>query len=131
MCTQAIARWIQVGGSRERQTWWVRIPIVTQSRGTVALQHVTLQGHFRSLIVTLTSATALLTPALSLAQVTLEPDGRWSYLLTAGANVSSGNNDAGSLNLAAESAQQTPYDKWTWSAKADHARSAGVATTDR
>lgn len=65
------------------------------------------------------------------AQVTLEPDGRWRYLLTAGANVSSGNNDAGSLNLAAESAQQTPYDKWTWSAKADHARSAGVATTDR
>lgn len=81
--------------------------------------------------MTLTSATALLTPVLSLAQVTLEPDGRWRYLLTAGANVSSGNNDAGSLNLAAESAQQTPYDKWTWSAKADHARSAGVATTDR
>ncbi|WP_332751577.1 DUF481 domain-containing protein [Hydrogenophaga sp.] len=85
----------------------------------------------RSLIVTLTSAAALFAPALSQAQVTLEPDGQWRYLLTAGANVSSGNNDAGSLNLAAEGAQQTPYDKWTWGAKADHARSAGVATTDR
>lgn len=85
----------------------------------------------RSLIVTLTSLAALIAPALSQAQVTLEPDGRWRYLLTAGANVSSGNNDAGSLNLAAEGAQQTPYDKWTWVAKADHARNAGVATTDR
>ncbi|WP_291212070.1 YdiY family protein [Hydrogenophaga sp.] len=85
----------------------------------------------RTLIVTLTSAAALLAPGLSQAQVTLKADGQWRYLLTAGANVSSGNNDAAALNLAAEGARQTNDDKWTWDAKADHARSAGVATTDR
>src|SRR3990167_3448003 len=85
----------------------------------------------RTLIVTLTSAAALLAPALSQAQVTLKPDGQWRYLLTAGANVSSGNNRAGSLNLAAEGARQTSDDKWTWSAKADRAQNAGVATTER
>lgn len=85
----------------------------------------------RTLIVALTSAAALLAPALSQAQVTLKADGQWRYLLSAGANVSSGNNKASSLNLAAEGASQTNDDKWTWGAKADHARSAGVATTDR
>lgn len=85
----------------------------------------------RTLIVALTSAAALLAPALTQAQVTLKADGQWRYLLSAGANVSSGNNNAGSLNLAAEGARQTSGDKWTWGAKADHARSAGVATTDR
>ncbi|MCW5653954.1 DUF481 domain-containing protein [Hydrogenophaga sp.] len=77
------------------------------------------------------AATALLAPALTHAQVTLKPDGQWRYLLTAGANVSSGNNRASSLNLSAEGARQTERDKWTWDARADHARSAGVATTER
>lgn len=85
----------------------------------------------RSLIATLTSTVALLAPALSQAQVTLKPDDQWRYLLTAGANVSSGNNNAGSLNLSAEGARQSDHDKWTWGAKADRARSAGVDTTDR
>ena len=85
----------------------------------------------RTFIAALTSAAALLVPTLSQAQVTLIPDGQWRYLLTAGANVSSGNNKAGSMNLAAEGAQQTPDDKWTWSAKADRAQNAGVATTER
>ncbi|MCB4362423.1 DUF481 domain-containing protein [Hydrogenophaga taeniospiralis] len=85
----------------------------------------------RTLIAALTSAAALLAPTLSQAQVTLIPDGQWRYLLTAGANVSSGNNKAGSMNLAAEGAQQSPDDKWTWSAKADRAQNAGVATTER
>jgi len=85
----------------------------------------------RTLIVTLSSAAGLLWPALSQAQVTLKPDGQWRYLLTAGANVSSGNNNAGTLNLAAEGANQTTYDKWTWNAKADYARNDGVDTTER
>lgn len=84
----------------------------------------------RPLIATLTSA-ALLAPALSPAQVTLKPDGQWRYLLSAGANVSSGNNDAASLNLAAEGARQTSRDKWTWDAKADRAQSKGVDTVER
>lgn len=81
-------------------------------------------------IATLTSA-ALLMPALSLAQVTLKPDGQWRYLLSAGANFSSGNNDAATLNLAAEGARQTTFDKWTWNAKADRARSNDVDTAER
>ncbi|MCV0439109.1 MAG: DUF481 domain-containing protein [Hydrogenophaga sp.] len=84
-----------------------------------------------SLSVTLSAASLLLLPALLQAQVTLKPDGQWRYLLTAGANVSSGNNNASSLNLAAEAARQTTYDKWTWGAKADHACNDGVATTER
>ncbi len=85
----------------------------------------------RSLIVAFASATALLAPMASQAQVTLKPDGQWRYLFTAGANVSSGNNKAASLNLAAEGAHQTTYDKWTWNARADHARHSGVSTTER
>src|SRR3990167_11429338 len=85
----------------------------------------------RTLIAALTSAAALLVPTLSQAQVTLIPDGQWRYLLTAGANVSSGNNKAGSMNLAAEGARQTPDDKWTWSAKADRAQNAGVGGPPR
>ena len=85
----------------------------------------------RPLIAQLTAIAALIAPVLSQAQVTLEPDGQWRYLLTAGANASSGNNNAASLNLAAEGARQSSNDKWTWGAKADHARSSGEATTDR
>ncbi|MDP3254020.1 MAG: DUF481 domain-containing protein [Hydrogenophaga sp.] len=84
----------------------------------------------RPLFVTLTAA-ALLAPPLSEAQVTLKPDGQWRYLLTAGANISSGNNDARSLNLSGEAARQTDNDKWTWNARADQASNSGVVTTDR
>ena len=87
--------------------------------------------HCRSLIATLTSITALVAPSMSSAQVTLKPDGQWRYLLTAGANISSGNNNAGSLNLSAEGARETDDDKWTWAAKADRARSSGVDTIER
>lgn len=76
-------------------------------------------------------AVLLLVPVLSPAQVTLKPDGQWRYLLTAGANVSSGNNNAGSLNLSAEGARQTGHDKWTWDAKADRARAGGNDTIER
>lgn len=76
-------------------------------------------------------AAILLLPGLSHAQVTLKPDGQWRYLLTAGANFSSGNNDAATLNLAAEGARQTAIDKWTWGAKADRARSNDVDTVER
>ncbi|MBX3609458.1 MAG: DUF481 domain-containing protein [Hydrogenophaga sp.] len=72
-----------------------------------------------------------LAPALAFAQVTLKPDGQWRYLLSAGASVSSGNNDATTLNLSAEGARQTAIDKWTWDAKADRARSSGVSTVER
>ncbi len=85
----------------------------------------------RMTIATLSSVAALLAPTLSQAQVTLEPDSQWRYLLTAGANVSSGNNNAGTLNLAAEGARLSEVDKWTWAARADYARNDGVDTTER
>jgi len=88
-----------------------------------------MPGRFRFAHLTLSAA--LLLPALASAQVTLEPDGKWRYLLSAGANVSLGNNESATLNLAAEGARQTGYDKWTWIAKADHASHDGVATTER
>lgn len=65
------------------------------------------------------------------AQVTLEPDGRWRHLFTAGANISSGNNDAASLNLSIEGARLTAQDKWTWDARADRSRSQGADTVER
>ncbi|MBL0919152.1 MAG: DUF481 domain-containing protein [Hydrogenophaga sp.] len=76
-------------------------------------------------------AALLIVPVLSQAQVTLKPDGQWRYLLTAGANVSTGNNEAATLNLSAEGARQTEIDKWTWDAKFDRGRSAGVDTIER
>ncbi|QHE83981.1 DUF481 domain-containing protein [Hydrogenophaga sp. BPS33] len=84
----------------------------------------------RALALTLSTA-ALLAPTVSHAQVTLKPDGKWRYLLSAGANISSGNNDAASLNLSAEGARQTDDNKWVWAAKADRARSNDVDTIER
>jgi len=84
----------------------------------------------RSRLAALASALLWL-PALAPAQVTLKPDGQWRYLLTAGANISSGNNNAGTLNLLAEGARQTTEDKWTWDAKADRARAGGNDTIER
>jgi putative salt-induced outer membrane protein len=52
-------------------------------------------------------------------------------LLTAGANASSGNNNATTLNLAYDAVRLSAGDKWTWGAKADYASSAGTATTQR
>lgn len=85
----------------------------------------------RLTIATLTSTAVLWVSMPALAQVTLKPDGQWRYLLTAGANISSGNNRAGSLNLAAEGARQTEADKWTWDARFDRAHNAGVDTVQR
>lgn len=84
----------------------------------------------RPLLVTAATA-ALLLPSLSQAQVTLKPDGQWRYLLSAGANFSSGNNDASAINLSAEGARQSTYDKWTWAAKADRATNDGADTVER
>lgn len=85
----------------------------------------------RPLLLKATAAAALMLPVLSQAQVTLKPDGQWRYLLSAGANFSTGNNEAGALNLAAEGARQSLNDKWTWDAKADRARSDGDDTVER
>lgn len=70
-------------------------------------------------------------PLLASAQVTLKPDGQWRYLLTAGANASTGNSKSASLNLTGEAARVRSFDKWTFLAQSAYARSDGETTTER
>ncbi len=65
------------------------------------------------------------------AQVTLKPDGVWRYLFTAGANLSSGNNESTTLNLSGDAARVTDYDKLTVTGQVAHASNNGNTTTER
>lgn len=76
-------------------------------------------------------ALLLATPLLAAAQVTLKPDGQWRYLLTAGANASTGNSKSASLNLSGEAARVRSFDKWTFLVQSAYARSDGKTTTER
>lgn len=73
----------------------------------------------------------LAAPLLAGAQVTLKPDNQWRYLLTAGANASTGNSKSASLNLVGEAARMSDIDKWTFLAQSAYARSDGETTTER
>ena len=76
-------------------------------------------------------AALLAAPLLASAQVTLKPDNQWRYLFTAGANASTGNNEALSLNLAGEAARVSAIDKWTFLGQAAYAHSDGETNTER
>jgi putative salt-induced outer membrane protein len=65
------------------------------------------------------------------AQVTLKPDGRWRYLLSAGGNATSGNSDVLAVNLAGEAARVTERDKWTWIGQAAYGKTNGARTANR
>lgn len=77
------------------------------------------------------AAALLATPLLAPAQVTLKPDNQWRYLLTAGANASTGNSKAASLNLSGEAARVSDIDKWTFAAQSAYARNDGRTETER
>src|SRR6218665_1818066 len=77
------------------------------------------------------TAALLATPLLASAQVTLKPDNQWRYLLTAGANASTGNSKAASLNLSGEAARVSDIDKWTFAAQSAYARNDGRTETER
>lgn len=77
------------------------------------------------------TAALLATPLLAPAQVTLKPDNQWRYLLTAGANASTGNSKAASLNLSGEAARVSDIDKWTFAAQSAYARNDGRTETER
>ncbi|WPB56953.1 YdiY family protein [Xylophilus sp. GOD-11R] len=65
------------------------------------------------------------------AQVTLKPDGKWRYLLTAGANATSGNTDTTQFNATGEAAKVTDHDKLTFRGQGNFGRVNGVTSTQR
>lgn len=80
----------------------------------------------------LTALAALALPGgAALAQVTLKPDGQWRHLLTAGLNLNSGNTRTSALNLNLDSVRATDISKWSATAQALYASSAGQTTGER
>ncbi|UZG45033.1 DUF481 domain-containing protein [Caldimonas thermodepolymerans] len=82
----------------------------------------------RSLLVAVLAAAL---PALAWSQVTVKPDGRWRHLFGAGASLSSGNSEASSFNLSADSVRATDHDKWMVTARAQYAKVAGETSAQR
>ena len=76
-------------------------------------------------------AALLAAPCMAFAQVTLKPDNQWRYLLTAGANASTGNSKSAALNLSAEAARVSNIDKWTMFGQANYARNDGETEAER
>ncbi|QHI98932.1 DUF481 domain-containing protein [Xylophilus rhododendri] len=65
------------------------------------------------------------------AQVTLKPDGKWRYLLTAGANATSGNSDTTQFNATGEAARVSDHDKITFRGQGNYGKVNGVTATQR
>jgi len=65
------------------------------------------------------------------AQVTLKPDGKWRYLLTAGANATSGNSDTTQFNATGEAAKVTDHDKLAFRAQGNYGKVNGTTSTQR
>jgi len=76
-------------------------------------------------------AIAAATACAAQAQVTLKPDGKWRYLLTAGANATSGNADTTQFNATGEAAKVSDHDKLTFRAQGNYGKVNGVASTQR
>lgn len=72
----------------------------------------------------------MLRPVAS-AQVTLKPDGQWRYLLTAGANATTGNSRTTQFNATGEAARVTSQDKLTVRGLINYAKTDGVVGTNR
>ena len=67
----------------------------------------------------------------SQAQVTLKPDGKWRYLITAGANATSGNSDTTQFNATGEAARVTDRDKLTFRGQGNYGKVNGATATQR
>jgi len=80
--------------------------------------------------LTLLAATAATCAAVQ-AQVTLRPDGKWRYLLTAGANATAGNSDTTQFNATGEAAKVTDHDKLTFRGQGNYGKVNGVTSTQR
>ena len=68
---------------------------------------------------------------LASAQVTLKPDGQWRYLLTAGANATTGNSRTTQFNANGEAARVTSQDKLTFRGLINYGKTDGVTGTNR
>lgn len=65
------------------------------------------------------------------AQVTLKPDGKWRYLITAGANATSGNSDTTQFNGTGDAAKVTDRDKLTVHGQVNYGKVNGATATQR
>jgi putative salt-induced outer membrane protein YdiY len=65
------------------------------------------------------------------AQVTIQPDGQWRHLVSAGLNLNKGNTQATTLNLSSDSVRATDVSKWSASGLVLYATSAGTTTGER
>ena len=70
-------------------------------------------------------------PCAAWAQVTVKPDGQWRHLFGAGASLSSGNSDASSFNLTADSVRATDHDKWSLTGRAQYAKVEDETSAER
>lgn len=64
------------------------------------------------------------------AQATVKPDGKWRYVLGAGASFASGNSDAKMLNVTAEGVRATAQDKWSANGRLLYGKNDGTTTAD-
>jgi putative salt-induced outer membrane protein YdiY len=83
------------------------------------------------LAVSAALAALLLAAAPARAQVTIKPDGQWRHLFGVGASIASGNSDAASVNLSADSVRATEGDKWSLTGRALYSRAEGETTAER
>ncbi len=98
---------------------------------TLSTRRRTLPLARRALTALATLGVLALPGTAALAQVTLKPDGQWRHLLTAGLNVNSGNTRTSALNLNLDSVRATDISKWSATAQALYASSAGQTTGER
>lgn len=87
-----------------------------------------LRKPLRSLFLLTTAAAAA---CGAHAQVTLKPDGKWRYLLTAGANATAGNSDTTQFNATGEAAKLSDHDKLTFRGQGNYGKVNGVTATQR
>jgi len=84
----------------------------------------------RRMPIAIALSSALLCAGAAHGQATVKPDGKWRFALGAGANLSSGNSDATTLNLNGDGVRVTEIDKWSMSGRFLYGRNDGVKTSD-
>lgn len=70
-------------------------------------------------------------PVAGWSQITLKPDGQWRFLLSAGANATSGNSDTVNATARGEGVRMTDHNKLTFLGQIAYGSAGGVTTTQR
>lgn len=84
----------------------------------------------RQSTIALALSAGMLAAGAAHAQATVKPDGKWRYVLGAGASFASGNSDAKMLNLNAEGVRATAQDKWGVNGRILYGRNDDTTTAD-